>query len=114
MTGTSFDGARTTAMVIDAGYWRLTMLEGIDFTKARLKDISFAEADLRECCFNSAVLTRCDFTGADIRGASFKNADLRTSRLANVSLLDADFKGAKVDLEQAVLFAEALGVKVIL
>ena len=58
------------------------------------------------------MLKGCDFEGADIRGASFEEADLRGCNLERTALLDARFKGAKVDLKQAVLFAEALGVRV--
>ena len=50
-----------------------------------------------------------NFRGANLTGASFRGADLRSSCIAETNLLEIDLRGAKIDLEQAVLLAGALG-----
>lgn len=112
MTGSSFESASTTAIRIDCGDWRMTEMMEMDLSGEKISDINFSGASLRQCRFDKAVLRNCDFTGADIRGASFKNADLRGCTLDQLNLSLADFKGAKIDLTQAVAFAETFGVKV--
>ena len=112
MTGSSFESASTTAIRIDRGDWRMTEMVEMDLSGEKISDINFSGASLRQCRFDKAVLRNCDFTGADIRGASFKNADLRGCTLDQLNLSLADFKGAKIDLTQAVAFAETFGVKV--
>ena len=54
-------------------------------------------------------MTRCNFRSANLVGANFRNADLRGSCLEKTNLLEMDLKGAKIDLEQTVLLAAALG-----
>ena len=102
------------AVTIDRGDWRMTALSGYDFSGEKLSDVSFAESDLHGSRFDRCVFSRCDLTGADIHGASFRKADLRSCKLDQLHLDSADFKDAKIDLTQAVAFAETFGVKVIL
>ena len=112
MLGSSLASANLTAFTVSGGDWRMTSLPEADFSGRKMEGIRFCESDLRGCRFDRAVLRGCDFTGSDIRGASFLSADLRGCVLERLSLLDGKFKGAKIDLRQAVLFAEALGLRV--
>lgn len=85
-------------------------LRRMSFQKQKLTDVSFFGADLQECNFSRCVLRRCDFINARITNACFEKADLRDSSFGGNDLLHANFKEARIDLEQAVIFASALGV----
>ena len=109
MTGTTFEDCDCTALRIRAGDWSYTLIQELDLHGVRLTDVSFEQADLYHGNFDKAVLTRCNFRGANLTGASFRGADLRSSCIAETNLLEIDLRGAKIDLEQAVLLAGALG-----
>lgn len=109
MTGSAFEDATCTAMQIDGGDWSFTYLADMDFHRREFNEINFTEADLSRCNFEKAVLRNCNFSGANLNGSSFRNADLRTCKLERVNILELDLFHAKIDLEQAILFAEALG-----
>ena len=109
MTGTTFEECNCTAFQLRAGDWSYTLIQELDLHNAHLEDINFEQADLYGSNFDKSILTRCNFRGANLTGASFRNADLRGSCIAETNLLEMDLKGAKIDLEQAVLLAGALG-----
>ena len=46
-----------------------------------------------------------------ISGASFRQSDLRDSNLGATDILGADFRGARIDVQQAIDMARALGAK---
>ena len=57
------------------------------------------------------IRDRCCFDGANLTGATFRGADLRSSSIHDLNLLEIDFKDAKIDLEQAIVLASALGAR---
>ena len=109
MTGTTFEDCNCTAFRLNAGDWSYTMIQELDLHGVELADINFEGADLSRANFDKSTLLRCSFRGSNLSGASFRNADLRGSCLSQTNLLDMNLKGAKIDLEQAVLLAGALG-----
>ena len=109
MTGTTFEESNCTALRIQGGDWSYTLIPELELCRTVLEDIRFEQADLHGSKFDKSVLRRCNFNGANLTGASFREADLRGSSITGTNLLEMDLKGTKIDLEQAVLLAGALG-----
>ena len=69
-------------------------LEGADLTGCKLEKSRF-----RQCCFDRAWMT----------GASLEGSDIRDSSIDGVDILGMSLKNTKIDLNQAVALAAALG-----
>jgi uncharacterized protein YjbI with pentapeptide repeats len=81
---------------------RDTVLAGLRFREANL-----VEADLR-----GADLSRADLSGARLLGARLEGADLREARLDADALVQARLAGARIDIDTAIAFAAAHGLRV--
>lgn len=112
MVGSSFVEASTIGLLIRRGNWSYTDVRNTDFSKQTLDSINFEGADLRDCNFEKATVTDCNFSSALMTHCNLKNADIRGSRLDGVDVLEVSFKSTKIDLEQAAVFARALGAEV--
>ena len=64
-------------------------------------------ADLRETDLRGA-----DLTGARLRDVKFDGADLREAKLDATGLTHAKLAGALIDLDTAVAFAAAHGLRI--
>ena len=111
MTGSDFGDASIDCMNIKGGDWSYTCLKELDFSKMELSGISFEGADLSRCKLEKCLIDGCRFYGANLQGVSFRGSDLRGSDLTGIEVLEADFKNTKVDLEQCVVIASALGAE---
>lgn len=108
-SGSSFAGANLTGFAIRGGNFSDTVFDGCDLRRMDLQGVCLAHAFFRgltwkrRTCAAATVPTRCLRTppaeGADLRGARFNGVDVRQMR----------FQETKIDLEQAVRFAESLG-----
>jgi fluoroquinolone resistance protein len=70
------------------------------------------EADLEEVRAKGATLLGLDLSGAVLDGADLSGAVLRGSDLSALDPRSARLDGAVVDVAQAVVLAEALGLVV--
>jgi uncharacterized protein YjbI with pentapeptide repeats len=108
--GCSFAGANLEALKVAGGDWsyaqfRMQDLDGIDFSGVKLHGADFYGASLLKACFRNAVLTEAILSRAKLR-----HADLRGADLTGVQLKDVDLKGARMTIDQAVLFAACHGI----
>ena len=74
-------------------------LQGICFSHAFFQGANLEKADLRGCDCSHAVFADAFLKGTDLRGAKLNGVDVRRMR----------FQNTRIDLEQAVQFAESLG-----
>jgi fluoroquinolone resistance protein len=110
MVGSIFDNSRLDALRITRGNW--------SYVRLRMQD-------LKGFSFEGVVLEGADFYGSDLTGVSFRNADLRKATIAQAKLRDSDLRGAQLEgidfrevdvegarmtLDQAVLFAMCHGI----
>lgn len=84
-----------------------TKCESVRFERCLLQQASFVDADLR-----GVVFDRCDLTGANLQGATLAGADLRGSTLDGIRVNLKDLRGAVIDLPQAAILVQMLGVVV--
>lgn len=70
---------------------------GADFSSCNLTGASFFEANAAHARFDRAVMTEATLESIQAYAARFCNADLRRVRGVEASLVDCDFKGAKLD-----------------
>ena len=61
--------------------------------------------------FTRCKIVECDFTKAIVTRMSMQDSDIRTSSIDGIDVLAVDLKNAKIDLEQCVIIAEAMGAK---
>ena len=90
----------------------LAALGGIDLRRTdlsglRMREVNLVDADLRE-----ADLRGADLSGARLRGARLDGADLRGARLDADALRGARLTGTTVDVETAIAFAAAHGLRI--
>ena len=111
MMGSSLAEASVSALTPKGGNWSFTALNGLDLSRIVWEGASFEGADLRECKLSGCVFSRCSLSGALLTNADLTKADLRGTRTDGVDFLHLKMKDTKIDLEQAVLIAEALGAR---
>jgi len=113
-------------------------LTGVDISGAVLRDIRFFDCQIRLGRAFAARFERCWFERCDLREAefeeskfdriTFRDCDLRSARLLRSPLGTTDFRGSRIDglgvspdqlagaiiaPEQADIFAEAMGLRVL-
>ena len=94
-----------------AGDWSLVGLPGADLRSATFTDVRMREADLTGARLDGATVRNVDLSGALLHAASFVEADLRGSDLSALDPRDAVLKDALIDVEQALVIATALGLR---
>ena len=99
-------------MRIEGGDWSLVAMRGADLTEATLTGVRLREADLSGARFDGASVRDTDLSGANLHRSSFRGSDLRGSDLSTLDPLNVDIVDARIDIEQAVAIAEALGLRV--
>jgi hypothetical protein len=110
-----FKNAYPTAIAPYETYFKWTVLDGVDFSRAMLYRAPFDGTSLREANFNGAYLEGASFRGAilqqanlswadlswaDLSGADLSGANLSYASLQGVDLTKAKLKGAIVTSEQ--------------
>ena len=109
-SGSSFAGANLTGFAIRGGNFSDTVFDGCDLRRMDLQGVCLAHAffqganlekggPARLRLFPRGVCGRRPEGGGFLRGARFNGVDVRQMR----------FQETKIDLEQAVRFAESLG-----
>ena len=110
MVGSSFAGSNVSDLKVKGGDWsfvqmRMQELDRVDFSGVKLANADFYAASLEKACFHSCVLVDANLANAKMRGADLRGADL-----SGVNLKDVDLKGARMNIEQAILFAACHGI----
>ncbi|OBK99156.1 pentapeptide repeat-containing protein [Mycobacterium sp. 1165178.9] len=111
MLGSVFVQCRLRPITFDEVDFTLAVLAGIDLrgvdlSGCRLRETSLVETDLRK-----AVLRGADLRGARTAGTRLDDADLRGSTVDPTLWTTASLAGARVDVDQAVAFALAHGLR---
>ena len=111
MLGSVFEQCRLRPITFDEVDFTLAVLggndlRGLDLSGCRLRETSLVEADLRK-----TVLRGADLTGARTTGARLDGADLRGATVDPSLWTTASLAGARVDVDQAVAFALAHGLR---
>jgi fluoroquinolone resistance protein len=112
LVGSAFDRCTFDLLAVEAGDWSLVRLAGADLRKARFHGVRLREADLTGARFEGSTLRDTDLSGAWMHGASFHGADLRGSDLSALDPLQCDVVDALIDVEQAMVLAAALGLRI--
>ncbi len=112
MLGSVFVACRLRPITFDEVDFTLAVLggndlRGVDLSGCRLREAGLVEADLRK-----AVLRGADLAGARTAGARLDGADLRGATVDPSLWQTASLTGARVDIGQAVAFAQAHGIRV--
>jgi len=111
MLGSVFEQCRLRPITFEEVDFTLTVLggndlRGVDLGGCRLREASLVEADLRKAVLRGADLTDARTTGARLDGADLRGATVDPSLWTTASL-----SGARVDVDQAVAFALAHGLR---
>ncbi|ORV89932.1 hypothetical protein AWC11_13055 [Mycobacterium interjectum] len=111
MLGSVFVQCRMRPMTFDEVDFTLAVLggndlRGVDLSGCRLREASLVETDLRK-----AVLRGADLSGVRTTGARLDDADLRGATVDPSVWRTAALPGARVDVDQAVAFALAHGLR---
>lgn len=112
LTGSTFDRCRFGALEVTRGDLAFVGLSGADLRKAVFRRVRMREADLSGARLAGAVLHHVDLSGASLHRTDLTGADLRGSDLSAVDPLTNRLAKAVVDLDQAVVLVQALGVVV--
>jgi fluoroquinolone resistance protein len=112
LVGSTFDGCSFDLLVADGGDWSLVGLAGADLRKATMRRLRLREADLSGATLDGADVRECDLSGAWLRGTSLRGTDLRGSDLSAIDPRTTDLRDARIDPEQAMTIAAALGMRI--
>ncbi|GAA2863987.1 pentapeptide repeat-containing protein [Streptosporangium fragile] len=110
--GSMFDRCTFDLLKVSGGDWSFAGLPGADLHSASFVDVRLREADLTGARCEGAVLRGVDLTGAWLHSAKLSRCDLRGSELSSLDPFNVEVRGAIVDVQQAVVIAEALGLEV--
>ena len=90
---------RSIAKYEERANWRL-VARGSDFEDAQAVDANLACADFSRADMINANFTRANLAGANLTGADLTEADLTDAVLESTRVDKADFRLAKVSLQQ--------------
>jgi uncharacterized protein YjbI with pentapeptide repeats len=95
----SFRGVRWTQAILQG-----CLLEGADFSTAKLISANLSHADCRGANFRGATLTRAFMPFADLRGADLSGATLTSATLGSVRVDESTrLDGAWLDADSPLL-----------
>jgi uncharacterized protein YjbI with pentapeptide repeats len=111
MLGSVFVRCRLRPLILDEVDFTLAALggndlRGVDLTGCRLREANLVEADLRK-----ALLCGADLTGARTTRTRLEDADLRGAIVDPSLWTTASLAGARIDIEQALTYAAAHGLR---
>jgi len=112
LVGSMFDRCRFGPTSVEGGDWSLVGLPGADLRQVAFRDLRMREADLTGARLDGTILREVDLAGAWLHNASFQGTDLRGSDLSALDPMHAEIGGAMIDVEQALVVATALGLRI--
>lgn len=112
LMGSVFDRCRFGAFTATGGDWSFVGLPKAELKGATFRELRMREADLAGARLDGATLARVDLSGASLQRANLSRCDLRGSDLSTLDPLSTELHRAVVDVDQAVVIAQALGLDV--
>jgi uncharacterized protein YjbI with pentapeptide repeats len=112
LLGSTVIDSRLRPLVLTDCDLTLAALGGVDLRRTDLSGLRMREANLVDADLREADLRGADLGGARLRGTRLDGADLRGARLDPDALRLARLTGATVDLETALAFATAHGLRI--
>ena len=112
LLGAKFDRCTFDLLRVSGGNWSHVLLATADLRTAHFETVKMREVDLAGARCQGAVFRDCDLTSAWLSGAVMTTCDLRGSELAGIELEHVELRGAIITVDQAVVFAEAMGLDV--
>ncbi|MCI8388310.1 MAG: pentapeptide repeat-containing protein [Clostridiales bacterium] len=112
MTGSNLAELTNPGYLISGGDWSYTEIAKLAIKKHDLGSVNFTGANLFECRFEGCRLGGVRFDNAVVNRMSLKNSDIAGTSFAFVNMGQIDFKGCTADLDFAVAFTRAHGIKV--
>ena len=96
---------------LKGGDWSYASLRMQKLDRFDLQDMKLEGADLFACSLKEADLRRSDLTKANLQMAKLNKADLRGAELSGVDFRRVEVKGARMTVDQALLFAMSYGIE---
>ncbi|WP_052807240.1 pentapeptide repeat-containing protein [Risungbinella massiliensis] len=112
MTGSSFLGANLAGMTIKGGDWSYTNFRNQKLSKMDLRGSIWREADLYSVDLSGSKLQKADLRRAILQHASLEKSNILGALTEGWDWSSIKLKETKMDLNQAIQFAEAFGAKV--
>ncbi len=112
LVGSMFERCRFGPTKIDGGDWSLVGLPGADLRQVEFRGVALREADLTAARLDGAIVRDVDLRDALLHGISCQGTDLRGSDLSALDPINAEIKDALIDVEQAMVIATALGLRI--
>jgi uncharacterized protein YjbI with pentapeptide repeats len=112
LIGSGFHESILRPLTVTGGDWSYAGLAGADLRGAQLRGVRMREVDLAGADCREGVLADLDLSGAQLRAAKLGGCDLRGSDLSAVVPGTVELAGAVIDVMQAVVVAQTLGLEV--
>lgn len=112
LTGSDFSEASDCGFRITGGDWSYTQIKGVKIKKHAIGDVNFTCANLSDCRFEGCDLHGARFNNAVMERVCLKNSDISGAQFDFVNFGEIDFKGCSADLDFAIAFTRAHGIKV--
>jgi uncharacterized protein YjbI with pentapeptide repeats len=112
LVGSTFLRCEFRPMTVEAGDWSYVVMRGENLRGISFAGVRLAEADLSDADLTDASLAGADLAHARLRGVKLHGADLRGAVMDGCDVDLVDWNGARIDVAQAVLLAQARGARV--
>ncbi|MEV0732758.1 pentapeptide repeat-containing protein [Polymorphospora sp. NPDC050346] len=112
LTGSTITDCGTRPLRVTGGDWSFVTLTGADLRGVTFTDVRMREVDLSRADCTGATLTGVDLSAATLTGADLSGTDLRGSDLTALDPSAVRLSGAIIDADQAVVIAQALGLRI--
>jgi len=110
--GANFTEARLEAITVQGGDWSYVNMRHVDLEKLDARGVKFESADFYGAVLTSADLRNCDLRRANLDQAKVEGVDFRGAQLMGIDLSTLVLKKARMDIDQAVVFAQCFGIKI--
>ena len=110
MVGSGFEATNISGLKVTGGDWsfvnmRYQDLVGFKLVRVKLKGADFAGANLSKCDLTESVLDE-----ANLFQTNLTSADLRRASLNKTDLRPANLNKSRMDIAQAIHFAQCYGI----
>ena len=106
------DGNADAFLAILGGDWSYTELAKLRMKKVKLGAVNFTGANLFDCRLEGCDLTGARFDNAIVNQLVLRNSNISGASFSFVNFAAIDFKGCTADLDFAVSFTRAHGIRV--
>ena len=110
--GTSFIRASFIDVTAEESVFTYANFSGSSMDRVKLAGCGFRESAFTMCTLKHVTLSRCDLGQAEFNDTKLAGLDLSDSEISGIMVKPADLKGVTVSRDQAVVFAQLLGIHV--